>query len=70
MAAMLHDIGMLTIPAAVLNQTTTLSREERALVQQHPATGTIWLARAGAGNKDALSLQERRSITAAKKPSV
>lgn len=43
LAALLHDIGMLTIPAAILNKTTALTREEWALIQQHPATGAAWL---------------------------
>lgn len=51
LAALLHDIGMLTIPAAILNKTTDLSREEWALIQQHPATGAAWLTQVPALQK-------------------
>jgi len=51
LAGLLHDIGMLTIPAAILNKTSTLSGEEWALIQQHPATGAAWLARVPALHK-------------------
>ena len=51
LAALLHDIGMLTIPAAILNKITVLSQEEWVIVQQHPATGAAWLARVPALQK-------------------
>ena len=51
LAALLHDIGMLTIPAAILNKTTALTREEWALIQQHPVTCAAWLMRVPALQK-------------------
>jgi len=38
MAAHLHDIGKITIPAAILNKPGRLSPEEMALVTAHPVT--------------------------------
>ncbi len=37
--ALVHDIGKRNVPPAVLNKTTTLSEEERAIIQQHPQWG-------------------------------
>jgi len=51
LAALLHDIGMLMIPAPILNKTTALNNEERALIKQHPATGAAWLTRVPALQK-------------------
>jgi HD-GYP domain-containing protein (c-di-GMP phosphodiesterase class II) len=38
-AALLHDIGKLAIPDAVLNKPGKLTRQELALVKSHPARG-------------------------------
>lgn len=43
LVALLHDVGMLTVPDAVLNKTTALSAEEWALLREHPATAARWL---------------------------
>jgi diguanylate cyclase (GGDEF)-like protein len=45
LAAMLHDIGMLTIPSPVLGKHDPLTPEERGLVRRHPEIGAEWLAR-------------------------
>ncbi len=42
-AALLHDVGMLTVPDTVLNKTTALSAEEWALLSEHPTTAARWL---------------------------
>lgn len=44
-AALLHDIGMLLIPDALLNQTTPLNDDDWKLIRQHPVTAAEWLAR-------------------------
>ena len=44
LAALLHDIGMLTIPGSVLNKPTPLTPDEQKLIQQHPVTAAKWLA--------------------------
>ena len=38
-AAILHDIGKLHVPAAVLNKPAALDPEERVIVDRHPAAG-------------------------------
>jgi HD-GYP domain-containing protein (c-di-GMP phosphodiesterase class II) len=38
-AALLHDIGKLRVPAAVLNETDRLTDEQRALIRRHPEEG-------------------------------
>jgi HD-GYP domain-containing protein (c-di-GMP phosphodiesterase class II) len=39
MAAMVHDIGKISIPAEILTKPTRLSAGERALIHEHPETG-------------------------------
>ena len=39
MAAVVHDIGKLSVPAEILNKAGTLSSIEFALIQQHPLAG-------------------------------
>jgi len=39
MAAMVHDIGKISVPAAILAKPGRLSPEERALINKHPDTG-------------------------------
>ena len=39
MAALFHDIGKSEIPLAILNKTTEFTREEWAIMQQHPLLG-------------------------------
>ena len=36
---LLHDVGKVAVPDAILFKTTTLSDEEYALIRQHPLTG-------------------------------
>jgi len=36
---LLHDIGKIAIPAAILNKPGKLSEDEYAIIKQHPATG-------------------------------
>ncbi|MDQ1316109.1 MAG: hypothetical protein QG662_2218, partial [Pseudomonadota bacterium] len=43
LAAQLHDIGMATIPDAVLAKTASLTPEEGEIVRQHPLTGAAYL---------------------------
>jgi len=43
LAAQLHDIGMATIPDALLAKTTALTPEEWKLIKQHPVTGAAYL---------------------------
>lgn len=38
-AAVLHDVGKIGVPEAVLNKPGELTQEERALIRQHPETG-------------------------------
>jgi putative nucleotidyltransferase with HDIG domain len=46
--ALLHDVGKIAVPGAVLNKREPPSPEERALLlAQHPVTGARLLARAG-----------------------
>jgi putative nucleotidyltransferase with HDIG domain len=42
--ALLHDIGKLHVPLAVLNKNGPLSDAERAVIQEHPAAGEAMLA--------------------------
>jgi len=44
-AALLHDIGMLLVPDALLSQTTPLSDDDWRLIRQHSVTAAKWLAR-------------------------
>ena len=46
-AGLLHDIGKLTIPAAILNKAGPLSEVERQLVRTHPERGFRILRRQG-----------------------
>ena len=43
-AALLHDIGKLGIPDAILKKTGPLTREDRALFEQHPIMGEAILS--------------------------
>lgn len=43
LAAELHDIGMATIPDALLAKTTELTAEEWGIIKQHPVTGAACL---------------------------
>ncbi|MGE0552294.1 MAG: HD domain-containing phosphohydrolase [Gemmatimonadales bacterium] len=36
---LLHDIGKIAVPAAVLDKPGTLTAEERAIIERHPVTG-------------------------------
>jgi len=45
---LLHDIGKIAIPAAILNKPGALSDEEFAVVKQHPSTGARILSPIGA----------------------
>lgn len=38
-AGMLHDIGKVSTPRAILDKTSKLTNEEYAIIQQHPETG-------------------------------
>ncbi|MDO8703411.1 MAG: HD domain-containing protein [Sulfuricaulis sp.] len=48
LAARLHDIGMVTMPDAVLNKQSTLTAEDWALIRQHSATSAGFLERVSA----------------------
>jgi len=45
MGALVHDIGMTTVPTAVLRKPGRLSKEEMGLVRNHPAAGVSLLSR-------------------------
>jgi diguanylate cyclase (GGDEF)-like protein/putative nucleotidyltransferase with HDIG domain len=45
LAALLHDIGMLTVPEVVLNKRTPLEADEQELIRRHPVIAAAWLAR-------------------------
>jgi HD-GYP domain-containing protein (c-di-GMP phosphodiesterase class II) len=44
--ALLHDIGMLTIPESIFLKPEALSEEERSLVRQHTNFAHTWLSQA------------------------
>ena len=44
MAALLHDVGKIGIPDAIINKTEKLSEEEFAAIRNHPALGAQILA--------------------------
>jgi HD-GYP domain-containing protein (c-di-GMP phosphodiesterase class II) len=44
--ALLHDIGMLSVPESILFKPETLSEEERSLIRQHPQFTNTWLSQA------------------------
>ena len=39
LGALLHDLGKVKIPAAIINKTAALSEEEYAIIRQHPEKG-------------------------------
>ncbi len=43
-AALLHDIGLLTLPAGLLDEASSLTLEEYVLVQSHPRAGAALLS--------------------------
>lgn len=45
-AGLLHDLGKIGVPDAVLNKPGSLTREERTSIQQHPSLGNNILKRA------------------------
>jgi hypothetical protein len=47
LAALLHDVGMLRVPADILASTTGLDEEQRRAVEAHPAAGAQLLGRLG-----------------------
>lgn len=47
LAALLHDIGKLALPVALLNSSTTLSSTDRTLVRAHPLAGALLLTEHG-----------------------
>lgn len=44
-AALLHDVGKIGVPEAILNKPARLTQEEFAVVQEHPAIGNRILSR-------------------------
>jgi PAS domain S-box-containing protein len=44
--ALLHDIGLLSIPESILLKPGVLSEQERSVVRQHPQFANTWLAQA------------------------
>ena len=54
-AALLHDVGKLQVPEAILKKAAPLSREEFAVIKRHPADGAALLAHIG-GFTDELAL--------------
>src|SRR6185503_19103293 len=47
LGALLHDLGKLTVPTAVLEKPSALTLDERAIVQRHAASGAELLRTAG-----------------------
>lgn len=45
-AGMLHDLGKIGVPDAILNKSGSLTQEERSTIQQHPSVGGNILQRA------------------------
>ncbi len=43
-AALLHDVGKLAVPAAILNKTERLTEEEWKIIRDHPAASEPWIA--------------------------
>lgn len=54
--ALLHDIGKMTIPAAVLQKPEPLTAEENELVRRHPQAGYDLVAASGKVHSDALEI--------------
>ena len=52
LAALLHDLGKLALPSAILLKPGPLSAEEWAVLHRHPELGAQMLSRAGAGWAD------------------
>ncbi|HEX2084642.1 MAG TPA: HD-GYP domain-containing protein, partial [Solirubrobacteraceae bacterium] len=46
-AAMLHDVGKIAVPSAVLAKPGRLTQEEFAQIREHPVVGGLMLAHAG-----------------------
>jgi hypothetical protein len=42
-AALLHDVGKLDVPAAILNKTDKLTNDEWQIIRGHPGASTKWL---------------------------
>ena len=47
LAGLLHDIGIFTLPAALVSQSGKLSARERTVLEQHPIAGHDIVARLG-----------------------
>ena len=47
LAALVHDVGKLTLPRALLDKPARLTAQETALMQQHPAAGAHLLRQVG-----------------------
>ncbi len=47
LAGLVHDIGLFTVPAALITKNGRLTREERALIEQHPQRGYEVIATSG-----------------------
>ena len=43
LGALLHDVGKIIVPAAILNKAGSLTSAERAIIEQHPAAGAEML---------------------------
>ena len=66
-AALVHDVGMLSVPLEVLTQTSTLDVEQRVLLERHPRIGANMIARIAPDEKwladAALTHHERPDCT-------
>lgn len=47
LGAVLHDVGKVAVPSEILNKPGRLTREERDIVEQHPAVGAELLSGTG-----------------------
>jgi HD-GYP domain-containing protein (c-di-GMP phosphodiesterase class II) len=56
LGALLHDIGLTQVPAAVLKKKGALTAEERELVEKHPSRGYRILKNFGGISNDALTM--------------
>jgi len=55
LGALMHDIGMVKVPAAVRNKVAGLSPEEEELLQRHPLTGFALLKEYSSLSRDSLA---------------
>jgi putative nucleotidyltransferase with HDIG domain len=63
MGALLHDIGLLRVPANVLKKQGGLTATERTLYERHPSLGTAILEKTGGFDDDVLTAVQEHHAT-------